>query len=115
MRRSYFYEMQEAYCEAAYFTDTPEDIEEDSEIELTLDFKKQAYEACVNFENACCTLEIDISELYPNPEQIGHDLWLTRNGHGAGFWDRKEIYGDHADLFTGMARAMGYHEIEFTE
>jgi hypothetical protein len=21
-------------------------------------------------------------------EQIGHDLWLTRNGHGAGFWDR---------------------------
>ena len=20
--------------------------------------------------------------------QIGHDLWLTRNGHGAGFWDR---------------------------
>lgn len=21
-------------------------------------------------------------------EQIGHDLWLTRGGHGAGFWDR---------------------------
>jgi hypothetical protein len=20
--------------------------------------------------------------------QIGHDLWLTQNGHGAGFWDR---------------------------
>jgi hypothetical protein len=23
-----------------------------------------------------------------DPTQIGHDLWLTRNGHGAGFWDR---------------------------
>lgn len=22
------------------------------------------------------------------PEQCGHDFWLTRNGHGAGFWDR---------------------------
>ena len=22
------------------------------------------------------------------PERAGHDLWLTRNGHGAGFWDR---------------------------
>lgn len=22
------------------------------------------------------------------PEQFGHDFWLTRNGHGAGFWDR---------------------------
>ena len=21
------------------------------------------------------------------PEQIGHDFWLTRNGHGCGFWD----------------------------
>lgn len=21
-------------------------------------------------------------------EQVGHDFWLTRSGHGAGFWDR---------------------------
>lgn len=26
-------------------------------------------------------------------EQGGHDLWLTRNGHGTGFWDRAYIYG----------------------
>jgi len=23
-----------------------------------------------------------------DPEQAGHDFWLTRNHHGAGFWDR---------------------------
>ena len=23
-----------------------------------------------------------------DPGQAGHDFWLTRNGHGAGFWDR---------------------------
>lgn len=22
-----------------------------------------------------------------DPGRAGHDLWLTRNGHGAGFWD----------------------------
>jgi len=22
-----------------------------------------------------------------NPGRAGHDFWLTRNGHGAGFWD----------------------------
>ncbi len=27
-------------------------------------------------------------------EQIGHDFWLTRNGHGAGFWDRGLEHGD---------------------
>ena len=25
--------------------------------------------------------------------QAGHDFWLTRNGHGAGFWDRGDLYG----------------------
>lgn len=24
-------------------------------------------------------------------ERAGHDFWLTRNGHGAGFWDRSEL------------------------
>lgn len=24
--------------------------------------------------------------------QVGHDFWLTRNGHGAGFWD-----GDYSE------------------
>lgn len=24
----------------------------------------------------------------------GHDFWLTRNGHGAGFWDRGLKHGD---------------------
>ena len=28
----------------------------------------------------------DLKDL--NPEQAGHDFWLTRNGHGAGCWDR---------------------------
>ena len=23
-----------------------------------------------------------------SPDRAGHDFWLTRNGHGAGFWDR---------------------------
>lgn len=23
--------------------------------------------------------------------RLGHDLWLSRNGHGCGFWDRREL------------------------
>ena len=36
-------------------------------------------------------------------EQIGHDFWLTRNGHGAGFWDRG--LGDVGDRLTKAAQA----------
>ena len=27
-------------------------------------------------------------EQWSGEELAGHDFWLTRNGHGAGFWDR---------------------------
>ena len=29
---------------------------------------------------------------YADDDRIAHDFWLTRNGHGAGFWD-----GDYGD------------------
>ncbi len=41
-------------------------------------------------------------------EQAGHDFWLTRNGHGAGFWDKPEIYGDdNAQKLTEACKAFG--------
>jgi len=36
---------------------------------------------------------------------LGHDLWLTRNGHGAGFWDRG--LGDLGKNLTDSAHALG--------
>jgi len=35
----------------------------------------------------------------------GHDFWLTRNGHGAGFWDRG--LGHDGDLLSEAARVYG--------
>ena len=40
-----------------------------------------------------------------DPGQVGHDLWLTRNGHGTGFWDR-DLSSIGEDL-TRIAKAMG--------
>lgn len=34
-------------------------------------------------------------------EQLGHDFWLTRNGHGAGFWDRGQ--GEVGDKAADIA------------
>lgn len=40
---------------------------------------------CADFQTANAGLldHVDVSL-----EQAGHDFWLTRNRHGAGFWDR---------------------------
>ena len=42
-------------------------------------------------------------------EQFAQDLWLTRNGHGTGFWDRYTGgRGDEiGDILTGIAESLG--------
>ncbi len=42
---------------------------------------------------------------YSDAEKAGHDFWLTRNRHGAGFWDRG--LGDIGDKLTEAAHAWG--------
>lgn len=42
-------------------------------------------------------------------EQAGHDFWLTRNGHGAGFWDRG--LGEQGDLLTRVAKTFGSYDL----
>ena len=36
---------------------------------------------------------------------VAHDLWLTRNGHGTGFWDRGA--GEIGETLTSAAEAIG--------
>jgi hypothetical protein len=38
-------------------------------------------------------------------EQIGHDLWLSRNHHGTGFWDRG--HGELGETLHKLAGTMG--------
>lgn len=80
----YLNEMTSAYLEAATFFDADEEDEGDCEVSEKA--RKQAREDCQSFleKNQYCTR-------YP-ASQIGHDFWLTRQGHGTGFWDRNEVY-----------------------
>lgn len=40
---------------------------------------------------------------------IGHNFWLSRNGHGTGFWDRG--LGDLGDALSEAAREMGTQDL----
>lgn len=41
---------------------------------------------------------------YTDDEKAGHDFWLTRNGHGAGFWDRGLANGE---ALSALAKSFG--------
>lgn len=43
------------------------------------------------------------NEQYSSADLAGHDFWLTRNGHGVGFWDRD--IGELGDRLTTAAHA----------
>ncbi len=47
----------------------------------------------------------DLDESTLAPEQAGHDFWLTRNGHGAGFWDRG--LGELGERLSKAAKVYG--------
>lgn len=47
----------------------------------------------------------DLEAVAGSWEQHGHDFYLTRNGHGAGFWDRG--YGPAGDRLADAARIYG--------
>jgi hypothetical protein len=56
---------------------------------------------CANFQAAHAD---DLAE-WDDDSQAGHDYWLTRNRHGAGFWDRGR--GALGDRLADAAKADG--------
>ncbi len=113
--------MYRAYIEAICFTETGDRDQPPATAELTPLSKAQAYIDCRNFLwGVTEALHVPANQI--DWAQAGHDLWLTRSGHGCGFWDREDsVYGlgltgePLKDVFTAMAKAMGPHDIEFQE
>lgn len=64
-------------------------------------FYLEATEALAQLERA--GVEFDFPD-----DRWPHDFWLTRNGHGVGFWDREEVYGkEAAHLLSEVSRRFG--------
>lgn len=76
--------------------------------DLSPDTIQQAKADCERFqaENADDIRDANYNFIgYSDEVMAGHDFWLTRNGHGTGFWDRE--LGDIGDRLTEAAKAFG--------
>lgn len=74
----------------------PEDIDPETQAEMEADCEAFAR------DNAADLAGMD-------PQQAGHDFWLTRNRHGAGFWDRG--LGKRGDRLADAARQCGSFDL----
>ena len=87
----------------------PRDIDADTMLEMFVDcrdflrFNRVEIEVYISQHNRSFSIarELRLDAL----EYAGHDFWLTRNGHGAGFWDRG--YGECGDRLSAAARVYG--------
>ena len=99
-----------AYREAALFTEDAE-VGDDATFD---DFADTALTETENnvvnfFENNAEMIKGALETPGYDIKQVGHDLWLTRNGHGVGFWDRG--LGDYGTALTEAAEALGHSHL----
>jgi hypothetical protein len=86
----------QGYVEAMFFTSTgsadDEELEDATTSDLSADAWAEIEADCAKFQKIADAL---LAEAYArddySPEQAGRDFWFTRNGHGVGFWDQKQL------------------------
>ena len=106
-------EMLTAYIEAALWSSTDESDESGgepidknySEDDLTAQTRAKMKRDVTDFARKYGDVIESLGADY-DWSQAGHDLWLTRNGHGTGFWDR-DLPKEAAKILSDGARVMG--------
>ncbi len=105
------------YLEAALWTSDPDPgsgqwYEHDDWTIDNIDPKSlaRAIEVCKDFQDANREDLDEVSDTYHvDDSQHGHDFWLTRNGHGVGFWDRG--YGDVGRRLSDASKVYGSADV----
>lgn len=93
----------QAYTEALIWS-SDDDSEEWAEATVSEGLKTQAGIECRAFLYRAAVY-IDAEPTQPGMVRAGHDFALTRNGHGAGFWDGDwPVYGR---LLTKISESFG--------
>ena len=106
-----FEDFHAAYIEALYFTDTGDEDQAAQDAKLSPDAAEICRADCLSFWHRFGRY-VDAAKM--TPQQAGHDFWLTRNGHGAGFWD-----GDwpepYADMLTKGSKSYGEIDVYLSD
>ena len=105
------------YLECAAWSSTDDDGEPLDPYQFSDNAGKNLKEDLDNFVEYCETnyseTLINYEEMGGTPEQFAHDFWLTRNGHGAGFWDRG--LGEVGEILTKASKAFGACDLYLNE
>lgn len=106
----------ESYLECAAWSSIDEDGDSIEHLSFSESAKTQMEEELNDFVKYCEENHPKELEEYAKDntaKQFAHDFWLTRNGHGAGFWDRG--LGEIGDKLSKMAKVHGSCDLYLNE
>jgi hypothetical protein len=105
-----FEEFFQSYCETALWSSTGDDdkpLDESHGVDdIAPETLKQMRKDCQAFVRET---KADLHASGLGAGRAGHDFWLTRNRHGAGFWD--EGLGAVGKRLTDAAHAYGSFDL----
>lgn len=110
-------EFTRAYMECALWssTDGNNPLDRDHGIEdIAYETAQAMMEDCKKFQDMFgerIDAAPETSSEYTNRDRAGHDLWLTRNGHGTGFWETSRWPKDLGLLMDKQSQLMGQYEL----
>lgn len=100
-----------AYLEASLWSSLDDDCEPLDMLDLDVSIETQELmrQDCDKFydDNDHLITSENCLTGYDCDEQAGHDFWLTRNGHGTGFWDSGRWENDVVEQLDKAAKAFG--------
>lgn len=115
-------EFTQAYVECALWSSTDDDGEP---LDHDYDLRSIAEDTLAEMVSECADFQASFGEyIADNLGRAGYDFWLTRNGHGAGFWDGdwRQPYGNPegyivpqystvGDFLTAMSKPYGSYDL----
>jgi hypothetical protein len=95
-------ELLNEYLDTALWASTDDDGQP---LDRNYGIRHFSKEAIASSEKDLSSFMEEAAPFLEGVDNIGHDFWLTRNGHGAGFWDRG--YGEAGKKLTDIAHSYG--------
>ena len=93
------------YIKTALFLET--DGPRDTPLDQNYTAEDIAPEALARMQADCAKFQADNGHMFEGRESdAGYDFWLTRNGHGAGFWETDD-WPDFSAELDAAATAFG--------
>lgn len=101
----------EAYITCMLWSETDQSDDSGGEpLDSNYDASDLSPDALERIEADCAKFQADNWDMISDDlGQAGHDFWLTRVGHGAGFWDGD--WPEHGDALTEACKRFGHVDV----